>query len=165
MTDFRIEKLRRDHPIDNFTCGHEDLDRFLIRYAIGNQQANASQTYLGLHGTEVIGFYSLVFGEVAYVDAPDRLTKGLAHHPVPIMLLARLAVSTAWQGRRMGSGLLKDAMLRTLQAADIGGTLAFAVHAKDESAKRFYERFGFVPSASDPLHLFRLIKDLRRSLQ
>ena len=96
MTDFRIEKLRRDHPIDNFTCGHEDLDRFLIRYAIGNQQANASQTYLGLHGTEVIGFYSLVFGEVAYVDAPDRLTKGLAHHPVPIMLLARLAVSTAW---------------------------------------------------------------------
>ena len=165
MTDFRIEKLRRDHPIDNFTCGHEDLDRFLIRYAIGNQQSTASQTYLGLHGTEVIGFYSLVFGEVAYVDAPDRLTKGLAHHPVPIMLLARLAVSTAWQGRRMGSGLLKDAMLRTLQAADIGGIRAFAVHAKDESAKRFYERFGFVPSATDPLHLFRLIKDLRRSLQ
>lgn len=165
MTDFRIEKLRRDHPIDNLTCGHEDLDRFLIRYAIGNQQANASQTYLGIHGTEVIGFYSLVFGEVAYVDAPDRLTKGLAHHPVPIMLLARLAVSTAWQGRRMGSGLLKDAMLRTLQAADIGGIRAFAVHAKDESAKRFYERFGFVPSATDPLHLFRLIKDLRRSLQ
>lgn len=165
MTDFRIEKLRRDHPLDTFTCGYEELDRFLIRYAISNQQANASQTYLGLHGTEVIGFYSLVVGEVAFVDAPERLAKGLARHPVPIMLLARLAVSTAWQGRRIGSGLLKDAMQRTLQAADIGGIRAFAVHAKDEPAKRFYERFGFIPSATDPLHLFRLIKDLRRSLE
>jgi predicted N-acetyltransferase YhbS len=81
------------------------------------------------------------------------------------MLLARLAVSTAWQGRRIGSGLLKDAMQRTLQAADIGGIRAFAVHAKDAPAKQFYERFGFVPSATDPLHLFRLIKDLRRSLE
>ncbi|WAR43358.1 GNAT family N-acetyltransferase [Methylomonas rapida] len=165
MTGFRIEKLRRDHPVDSFTCGRDELDRFLIRYALGNQQANASQTYIGLHDQEVIGFYSLVVGEVAFGDAPERLTKGLARHPVPVMLLARLAVSTPWQGRKMGSGLLKDAMLRTLQAADIGGIRAFAVHAKDESAKQFYERFGFVPSPTDPLHLYRLIKDLRRSLE
>lgn len=165
MTGFRIEKLRRDHPVDNFTCGRDELDRFLIRYALGNQQANASQTYIGLHDQEVIGFYSLVVGEVAFGDAPERLTKGLARHPVPVMLLARLAVSTAWQGRKIGSGLLKDAMLRTLQAADIGGIRAFAVHAKDDSAKQFYERFGFVPSPTDPLHLYRLIKDLRRSLE
>lgn len=165
MTGFRIEKLRRDHPVDSFTCGRDELDRFLIRYALGNQQANASQTYIGLHDQEVIGFYSLVVGEVAFGDAPERLTKGLARHPVPVMLLARLAVSTPWQGRKIGSGLLKDAMLRTLQAADIGGIRAFAVHAKDESAKQFYERFGFVPSPTDPLHLYRLIKDLRRSLE
>jgi GNAT superfamily N-acetyltransferase len=165
MTGFRIEKLRRDHPLDNFTCGCDELDRFLIRYALGNQQANASQTYIGLHGQDVIGFYSLVVGEVAFGDAPERLTKGLAHHPVPVMLLARLAVSTVWQGRKIGSGLLKDAMLRTLQAADIGGIRAFAVHAKDTPAKQFYERFGFVPSPTDPLHLYRLIKDLRRSLE
>lgn len=162
---YRIEKLRRDHPIDGFTCGREELDRFLKRYALGNQQANASQTYLALNGAEVIGFYSLVVGEIAFVDAPERLTKGLARHPVPIMLLARLAVCIAWQGRRIGSYLLRDAMLRTLQAADIGGIRAFAVHAKDESAKRFYERFGFEPSPTDPLHLYRLIKDLRRSLE
>lgn len=165
MTGFRIEKLRRDHPVDSFTCGRDELDRFLIRYALGNQQANASQTYIGLHDQEVIGFYSLVVGEVAFGDAPERLTKGLARHPVPIMLLARLAVSTTWQGRKIGSGLLKDAMLRTLQAADIGGIRAFAVHAKDEPAKQFYERFGFVPSPTDPFHLYRLIKDLRRSLE
>jgi len=165
MTGFRIEKLRRDHPVDSFTCGRDELDRFLIRYALGNQQANASQTYIGLHDQDVIGFYSLVVGEVAFGDAPERLTKGLARHPVPIMLLARLAVSTTWQGRKIGSGLLKDAMLRTLQAADIGGIRAFAVHAKDEPAKQFYERFGFVPSPTDPFHLYRLIKDLRRSLE
>lgn len=165
MTGFRIEKLRRDHPVDSFTCGRDELDRFLIRYALGNQQANASQTYIGLHDQEVIGFYSLVVGEVAFGDAPERLTKGLARHPVPVMLLARLAVSTTWQGRKIGSGLLKDAMLRTLQAADIGGIRAFAVHAKDEPAKQFYEQFGFVASPTDPLHLYRLIKDLRRSLE
>ncbi|MCQ8183706.1 GNAT family N-acetyltransferase [Methylomonas sp. SURF-1] len=165
MTGFRIEKLRRDHPVDSFTCGRDALDRFLIRYALGNQQANASQTYVGLYDQEVIGFYSLVVGEVAFGDAPERLTKGLARHPVPVMLLARLAVSTAWQGRKIGSGLLKDAMLRTLQAADIGGIRAFAVHAKDEPAKQFYEQFGFVPSPTDPFHLYRLIKDLRRSLE
>jgi GNAT superfamily N-acetyltransferase len=159
---FRIEKLRRDHPVDGFTCGREELDRFLLRYAFANQQANASQTYLGLHDAEITGFYSLVVGEVAYADAPERLTKGLARHPVPLMLLARLAVSTAWQGRGIGAGLLKDAIRRTMQAADIAGIRAFAVHAKDEPARRFYEHFGFAPSPTDPLHLFLITKDLRR---
>jgi GNAT superfamily N-acetyltransferase len=163
MTDgFRVEKLRRDHAVDGFTCGSADLDRFLIRYAFANQQANASQTYLGMHGADIVGFYTLVVGEVAYGDAPDRLTKGLARHPVPVMLLARLAVSTAWQGRKIGAGLLKDAMRRTLQAADIAGIRAFAVHAKDAPARRFYEHFGFAVSPTDPLHLYLLLKDIRQ---
>ena len=104
-------------------------------------------------------------GQVEYDAAPERLTKGLARHPVPIMLLARLAVETAWQGKGLGSGLLKDAMLRTLQAADIAGIRAFAVHAKDEEAGSFYERFDFVASPSDPYHLFRLLKDIRAALK
>jgi GNAT superfamily N-acetyltransferase len=160
MPGFRIEKLRRDHPVDGFTCGREELDRFLIRFAFGNQQANAAQTYVGLHDTTIVGFYSLVVGEVAYGDAPDRLTKGLARYPVPIMLLARLAVSSDWQGKGIGAGLLKDAMSRTLQAADIGGIRAFAVHAKDDAARRFYEHFGFLNSPTDPLHLYLLMKDV-----
>ncbi len=159
---FRTEKLRRDHSIDGFTCGREELDRFLIRFAFANQQSNASQTYLGLRDAEVVGFYSLVVGEVAYADAPQRLTKGLARHPVPIVLLARVAASTAWQGRKIGAGLLKDAMRRTLQAADIAGIRAFAVHAKDTQARQFDEHFGFAASPTDPLHLYLLIKDIRR---
>jgi predicted N-acetyltransferase YhbS len=81
------------------------------------------------------------------------------------MLLARLAIARHWQGKGLGSGLLKDAMLRTLQAADIAGIRAFAVHAKDDEAKAFYERFDFMASPSDPCHLFRLLKDIRAVLK
>ena len=86
---FRIEKLRRNHAGEDFNCGREELNRFLVRFALANQQAGASQTYVGLCADEVIGFYTLVVGQVEYDNAPERLTKGLAQHPVPIMLLAR----------------------------------------------------------------------------
>lgn len=154
MTALRIEKLRRAHPVDAFDCGNETLNRFLVRYAFQNQQADASQTYVALDGDCV--------GEAAYDGAPARLVKGLARHPVPMMLLARLAVAKPYQGRQLGAGLLKDAMLRTLQAADIAGIRAFAVHAKDDSARAFYEHFDFVPSPTDPYHLFLLLKDVKR---
>lgn len=158
----RIEKLRADHVAAGFDCGQEELNRFLVRFALINQQAGAAQTYVAVSGETVVGYYSLAVGEVSYSDAPARLSKGLARHPVPIMLLARLAVSTAWQGRGLGAGLLKDAMRRTLQASDIAGIGAFAAHAKDETARRFYEHLGFIASPTDPLHLFLLIKDIRR---
>lgn len=161
----RIDKLQRAHAVDAFDCGREALNRFLVRYAIQNQQAGASQTYLALAGEDVAGYYTLVVGQVEYDDAPERLKKGLARHPVPIMLLARLVISTAWQGKGLGSGLLKDAMLRTLQAAEIAGIRAFAVHAKDDEAKTFYEHFDFLASPSDPYHLFRLLKDIRGFLK
>jgi GNAT superfamily N-acetyltransferase len=161
MTNFRIEKLARRHEVDDFDCGQEGLNRFLIRFALISQQANASQTYVGLADNTVVGFYTLVVSEVSYDDAPERLKKGLARHPVPLMLLARLAVSHEWQGKGVGAGLLKDAMCRTMQAADIAGIRAFAVHAKDDEARTFYEHFGFIQSPTDPLHLFILIKDLR----
>lgn len=162
MTGFRIEKLHRRHSVETFDCGEDALNRFLIRFALSNQMANASQTYIGLTGDDaIVGFYTLVVGEVRYDGAPERLTKGLARHPVPVMLLARLAVSREWQGKRIGAGLLRDAVLRTLQAAEIAGVRALVVHAKNEAARSFYERFDFQPSPTDPLHLFALIKDLR----
>ena len=157
----RIEKLKRSHEIESFDCSRAALNRFLIRYAFQNQQAGASQTYVALIEAEVAGYYTLVVGQVEYDDAPERLTKGLARHPAPIMLLARLAVGASWQGKGLGAGLLKDAMLRTVQAAGIAGIRAFAVHAKDDEAKAFYERFDFLASPSDPYHLFRLKKDVR----
>ena len=157
----RIEKLRREHEVERFDCGRDELNRYLTRFALTNQQSGAAQTYVALSGETPVGYYTLTVGKVAYTGAPGRLTKGLARHPVPIMLLARLAVSKNWQGKGLGSGLLKDAMRRTLQAADIAGICAFAVHAKDDSARAFYEHFGFVPSPTDPLHLFLLMKDVR----
>lgn len=165
MAALRIEKLQRGHAVDRFDCGSDALNRFLIRYAFQNQQAGASQTYIAMADEEVAGYYTLVVGQVEYSDAPERLIKGLARHPVPIMLLARLAVAISWQSMSLGSGLLKDAMLRTLQAADIAGIRAFAVHAKDDAAKSFYEHFDFVASPSDPYHLFRLLKDIRAALK
>ena len=161
----RIEKLGRSHELDRFDCGREVLNRFLIRYAFQNQQAEASQTYVALSDEEVVGYYTLVVGHVEYSGASERLTRGLARHPMAIMLLARLAVVTSWQGKALGSGLLKDAMLRTLNAADIAGIRAFVVHAKDDDARSFYLHYDFVPSPSDPTHLFRLIKDVRRALK
>lgn len=158
----RIEKLERHHGVESFDCGQEALNRFLARYALQSQLASSSQTYVAVNESEVTGYYSLVVGHVEYERAHERLRKGLARHPVPVMVLARLAVSKSWQGRGLGSGMLKDAIMRTLRAADIAGIRAFVVHAKDDDATRFYERFDFIPSPSDPRHLFRLIKDLRK---
>lgn len=158
----RSEKLRRDHHVDAFDCGKEPLNRFLIRYALQSQLSNSSQTYVALSDAELIGFYTLVFGDVAYDDAPDRLRKGVARHSIPLMILARLAVSRNWAGKGIGSGLLKDALLRTMAAADIVGLRALAVHAKNKEARSFYERFDFVASPSDPMHLFVLLKDVKK---
>lgn len=164
MTVFTVEKLARCHLVDDFDCGEEALNHFLSRYALTNQLANSSQSYVGLADGKVIGFYTLVVSEVVYEQAPERLRKGLPRHPVPLMLLARLAVTKAWRGKKIAAGLLKDAMRRTVQAAEIAGIRAMAAHAKDDQARGFYEHFDFIPSPSDPLHLFILIKDLKRTL-
>jgi GNAT superfamily N-acetyltransferase len=159
--DLRIEKLRRDHAVEGFDCGKAALNRFLERHALQSQQAGATTTYLALHGDDVVGFYSLSFGQIDYADAPERLIRGLARHPVPVMLLARMAVASGYQGRKLGAGLLKDAMLRTLQASEIAGIRAVVVHAKDDEARAFYERFDLKASPTDAYHLILLMKDIR----
>lgn len=156
-----IEKLQRTHEIEAFDCGQPELNRFLIRHALQAQQVNSSQTYVGLSGKTVIGFYTIVAGEVQHADAPERVGKGMPRYPIPLLVLARLAVHSEWQGRGIGAGLLLDALGRTLQATDIIGVRALAVHAKDDSAASFYRHFGFMPSPTDKRHLFLLIKDIR----
>jgi GNAT superfamily N-acetyltransferase len=166
MTDARsIVKLRRDHSVDSFDCGQELLNNWLRKYAQQNQGAGAAQTYVGLVGEVVIGFYSLAVAQIEYCDAPERLQKGLARHPVPVMLLARLAVDRHRQKMGAGRAMLRDAVLRTVQAADIAGIRALAVHAKDDQARQYYEQFDFVPSAADPFHLLVLLKDIRTRLK
>jgi len=142
----RVEKLCPQHKIEGFDCGREELNRYLLRYAWQNQQAGAAQTYVGLVDDAVVGYHTLAVGQVAHEEAPERLTKGLARHPVPIMLLARFAVDRRWQGQGVGQALLKDAMLRTLRAADIAGIRGFVVHAKDEAARNFDLKFDFIAS-------------------
>jgi GNAT superfamily N-acetyltransferase len=160
----RIEKLQPHHAVEAFDCGQEALNRFLQKHALHNQHSGGAQTYVGLADETVIGYYALAVGSVEQEHAPERVKKGLAKHSIPIMLLARLAVDFRWQKQGVGAGLLKDAMLRTLQAADIAGIRALVVHAKDEGARKFYERFDFLPSPTDPLHLFMLLKDVRKIL-
>jgi GNAT superfamily N-acetyltransferase len=157
-----IEKLRREHALDGFDCGKEDLNRFLRRQAWTNQQAHSVQTYVLAHDLCVVGYYSLAAGSVSHDESTERLKKGMARHPIPVVLLARLAVDASIHGKGVGSALLKDALMRTARAADIIGARALIVHAKDESAKAFYEHFSFEPSPSDPYHLFLITKDLLR---
>ena len=160
----RIEKLRADHQTENFDCGNKALNHYLIRFARQNQRADSSQTYLALIGERVVGYYTLTVGEVRYGDAPERLAKGLPRYPIPVIILARLAVDRDFQGQRLGQGLLLDTMRRTLQAAKVAGIRAILVHAKDDLAREFYEHFGFEAFSPDSLTLYRLLKDIRLML-
>lgn len=157
----RIETLSRSHNLEGFDCGSEPLNLYLRRHAWTNHAAGAGRSYVALCGQEVVGYHTLAAAQVEHDEAPERVARGLARHPIPMMLLARLAVARSWQGGGLGSGLLKDAMLRTLASADIAGVRALAVHAKDDAARSFYERFDFIPSSSDPNHLFLLVKEIR----
>lgn len=161
----RYESVRKLVPDDNvaaFDCGHPALNQFLQRFALVNQKANSAQTYVCCEsGTgTVAGFYSLVVGSVEPSAAASRVVKGLARHPVPVMILARLAINRHHQSAGLGRALLKDALLRTVQAADIAGIRAVLVHAKDDAARNWYIHWGFEPSPTDPYHLFLLLKDL-----
>jgi GNAT superfamily N-acetyltransferase len=157
-----VRKLGGEDETDSFECGQDDLNRFLKRFALANQAANAAQTYVTCRANRVVGYYSLAVGSVRREDSPTRAIKGMARHPVPVMILARLAVDRSSQGSGIGKALLKDALLRTAQAADIAGIRALVVHAKDHDARRWYEQFDFEPSPTDPLHLFLLLKDLQK---
>jgi GNAT superfamily N-acetyltransferase len=160
-----VHKLGAQDITDSFESGRGELDRFLKKFALPNQAANAAQTYVTCRANRVVGYYSLAVGSVQPEESPKRTLKGLARHPVPVMILARLAVDRSEQGAGIGRALLKDALMRTVQAAGIAGIRALVVHAKDENARRWYDQFDFEPSPTDPLHLFLLMKDLKRLLK
>ena len=157
-----VERLDPRHDVEGFDCGTPALNTFLRRHALQSQAAHAARTYVACLDARVIGFHSLAVGQVAHEEAPDRMGKGLARHPIPVMILARLAVDRSWSGRGLGGALLKDALRRTAAAADIAGIRAVVVHAKDEEARRFYTHFGFAPFERRPFHLFLLTKQFAR---
>lgn len=156
-----IHKLTRADSVDSFDCGNPALNQFLTRYALVNQQAGSAQTYVCCSGGNVAGFYSLTVGSVDPPEAPHRVTKGMPRHPVPVIILARLAVDIPHQGRGLGRAFIKDALLRTLNVSEIVGIRAILVHAKDDAVCTWYQGLGFEPSPTAPFHLFLLLKDLK----
>jgi GNAT superfamily N-acetyltransferase len=160
-----VRKLDSADSTVDFDCGQPALNQYLRRYALMNQSAGMAHTYVCCEGRSpspsVVAWYSLSVASVEPDAATARLRRGVARHPVPVMLLARLAVDQRWQGRGLGRAMLKDALLRTAQAADIAGIRALLVHAKDKDARRWYLGWDFEPSPTDPYHLFLLLKDIR----
>jgi len=158
--------LTANHRTDSFDCGNEALNLFLKRFALSNIAAGVARTYvtIQLDHNEVLAYYSLAAAAVDKTRLPERIAKGMPAYPIPVIVLARLAVDRTVQGQGVGQGLLRDALRRACAAADIVGVRAMLVHAKDSAAARFYRKFGFVPSPTDPLHLMLLIKDIRGHL-
>jgi len=160
-----IEKLARDHDVSAFECGKPSLDDWLRRFALTNQQSDSARTYVLHRAGKVAAYYSLSAGAVRKEESPARIAKGLAQHPIGVILLARLAVDRSEHGNGLGKAMLVDALSRALLAADAIGARAILVHAIDEEAAAFYRKFGFEPSPLDPKQLMLLMKDLRASLK
>jgi len=153
-----------EHDVSAFDCGEPVLNDWLCRRAFQNQQSGASSTYVILEGMRVVGYYSLAAGSVAREAAPGRIRRNVPD-PVPVVVLGRLAVDQGFHGQGLGRALLRDAVLRTLQAADIIGVRAILVHALSEQAKRFYEQCGFAPSPIDPLTLMVTVSEAVNALR
>ena len=161
-----VEPITEFHDVSSFDCGgHESLDIWLKRFAFTNQLNESARTYVVHRAGSVVGYYSISAGSVSLEEAPRRIAKGLARYPIPVILLARLAVDKQEQGAGLGKALLKDALVRIASAADIIGARAVLVHAIDAQARDFYLHFGFEPSPIHELQLMLLMKDLRASLR
>jgi GNAT superfamily N-acetyltransferase len=158
-----LEHLTATHGVSGFDSGVPVLDAWLRQHALANEDTGASRTYVICAGGRVVGYYALATGGVAHVQAPGRVRRNMPD-PVPVMILGRLAVDRAWQGRSLGRSLLRDAVLRILQAAEIGGIRAILVHAISEEAKRFYQRYGFKESPIDPMTLMMTVADAAKAL-
>jgi len=159
--DLTIVPLSREHDVSSFSCGEPPIEDFLRKLALVNQANGDARTYVAFEETKVIGYYSLAASSVVYEMAPQRVAKVLARHEIPVILMARFAVDQAWQGKGLGRRLFFDALLRALRASESIGARAFFVHAKDEEAKAFYDKFEMIPAPGHPFHLFVLFKDVR----
>lgn len=166
MSQFsKPRKLDPQDDVDEFNCGQPDLDDWLKRFALINQRAGMTTVFVTLSEGKVVGYYALATGGVERANAPARVTQGVPAHPIPVILLARLAVDSSAQKSGLGRALVRDALIRVAAAADEIGIRALLIHAKDESAREFYMKCAeFEPSPTDPLHLFLLMKDLKKSL-
>jgi len=154
--------LDKTHDLSGFDCGVAALNDYLRSYALANQQNRSARTYVALRSGQLAGYYTLANGSVSRDEVPPRVAQGLGKYPVPVTLLARLAIDLSERGKGIGQGLLKDAVLRAFQASEVVGSRAVVTHAKDDTAKAFYEKFGFVASPLNDFHLYLLMKDVQK---
>jgi len=152
------------HPLDTFDCGKPALNEWLLRHARQAHASGSARTYVVVDDHRIAGYFSLAVGQIDTLEAPERVRKGMGSYPIPVVILARLAVSMVDQGRGLGVGLLQDAIRRTLVVADQAGVRALLTHPIDEAAARFYLRFGFEASPAREQQLILLLKDARRLL-
>jgi GNAT superfamily N-acetyltransferase len=163
VSGLRIAPLARDHELDRLDSGSPELDDWLRRFGRVADASGTARTYVLAKGKRVLGNYALTPAAVDRSELPARHAKGMPAHPIGVILLARLALDRSCQGQGYGRALVADAAIRTLQAAELVGARAMLVHARDQATAAFYERLGFSPSPTDPLHLLVLIKDLNRT--
>jgi GNAT superfamily N-acetyltransferase len=160
------EPLGGEHNLDDFNCGVESLDLWLKKQARQAAALNSARTFI-VHDDDqdrIVGYHALTASSIERREATSRAAKGMPQHRIPAALLARLAVDRSVQGRGLGAWLLRDAMLRTLSAADALAIRVLLVHAIDDQARSFYERHGFEPSPTDRFNLQLLLKDLRAAV-
>jgi GNAT superfamily N-acetyltransferase len=156
MAEWSVEPLDRSHARGEFTCGKGPLDQFLHTLVSQYEKRRLGRTYVVVRPGEkrVLGYYTLASGAVCFETLPQQATKKLPRHPVPVILLARLAVDQSVQGQGLGCFLLVHALRRCLSLAEKLGVHAVEVDAIDDQAKAFYERYGFVALQDNPLHLY-----------
>ena len=156
------ESLDTQHRLEGFDCGKPALNDWLLRHARQAQSSGSAKTFVVAEDERVAGYFSLTVGQIDTLDAPERIRKGMGQYPLPVVILARLAVSVQDQGRGIGFGLLQDAIRRTLLMAEQAGIRAMLTHPIDDEAAHFYTRFGFIASPLREQQLLLLLKDARR---
>lgn len=159
------ESLGSQHRLEGFDCGKPTLNDWLLRHARPAQGSGSAKTFVVTDDDRVAGYFSLTVGQVDTLDAPERIRKGMGQYPIPVVILARLAVSLQEQGRGIGIGLVQDAIQRTLLIAEQAGIRAMLTHPIDEEAARFYTRFGFIASPLREQQLLLLLKDASRRVK
>lgn len=156
--------LLADHDLAGFDCGNQELNRWLVGHAQASQKADLARTYVLLADGAVVGYVSLTTGSIRRGAAPKRYARGMPRHPIPTILIARLAVDGRHQRQRLGSRLLAEALRLAVTASDAAAARLVVVDAIDDAAAAFYRRWGFIDVPENPLRLFRKISDIRRSL-
>ena len=155
--------ISESHDVAGFDCGHSSLNEWLRKRAIKNEKNGASRTFVVCNDSVVIGYYSLAVGAVAREEASGKVRRNMPE-PVPVMILGRLAVDQRWQGKQIGVGMLRDAILRTLAVAEQAGIRALLVHALSEEAKQFYVHCGFHESPLNDMTLMITLDEAVRAI-